>query len=163
MVATGSGHIQRLCWDGSINYSYCVDLRRVPFCDDQLVMKGKFVKPLHLCYPWSKKYAHRFSCMRCIVVDFYCTSTGMYWTTVVYNITYTCLGLLTPSDSILQDSDHGKWSSISLCSNKLFLLLQARGFFPFYAGDDLTKGNKNYLKKSPSPKVYRKIILILLW
>ena len=45
MVATGSGHIQRLCWDGSINYSYCVDLRRVPFCDDQLVMKGKFVKP----------------------------------------------------------------------------------------------------------------------
>ncbi|XP_045104693.1 guanine nucleotide exchange factor subunit Rich-like isoform X1 [Portunus trituberculatus] len=40
MVATGSGHIQRLCWDGSINYSYCVDLRRVPFCDDQLVMKA---------------------------------------------------------------------------------------------------------------------------
>lgn len=40
MVATGSGHIQRLCWDGSVNYSYCVDLRRVPFCDDQLVMKA---------------------------------------------------------------------------------------------------------------------------
>lgn len=41
MVATGTGHIQRLRWDGSLNYDYCVDLRRVPFCDDQLVMKGK--------------------------------------------------------------------------------------------------------------------------
>ncbi|XP_042224656.1 guanine nucleotide exchange factor subunit Rich-like isoform X2 [Homarus americanus] len=40
MVATGTGHIQRLRWDGSLNYDYCVDLRRVPFCDDQLVMKA---------------------------------------------------------------------------------------------------------------------------
>lgn len=40
MVATGNGHIQRLRWDGSLNHDYCVDLRRVPFCDDQLVMKG---------------------------------------------------------------------------------------------------------------------------
>ncbi|XP_069159265.1 guanine nucleotide exchange factor subunit Rich isoform X3 [Procambarus clarkii] len=40
MVATGTGHIQRLRWDGALNYDYCVDLRRVPFCDDQLVMKA---------------------------------------------------------------------------------------------------------------------------
>ncbi|KAK7086565.1 WD40 repeat protein [Halocaridina rubra] len=40
MVATGTGRIQRLRWDGSLNYDYCVDLRRVPFCDDQLVMKA---------------------------------------------------------------------------------------------------------------------------
>ncbi|XP_066965067.1 guanine nucleotide exchange factor subunit Rich isoform X3 [Macrobrachium rosenbergii] len=40
MVATGTGHIQRLRWDGSLNYDYCIDLRRVPFCDDQLVMKA---------------------------------------------------------------------------------------------------------------------------
>lgn len=44
MVATGTGHIQRLRWDGSLNYDYCVDLRRVPFCDDQLVMKGNIME-----------------------------------------------------------------------------------------------------------------------
>ncbi|CAL4122714.1 unnamed protein product [Meganyctiphanes norvegica] len=40
MVATGTGHIQRLRWDSSLNYDYCIDLRRIPFCDDQLVMKA---------------------------------------------------------------------------------------------------------------------------
>lgn len=40
MVATRTGHIQRLRWDTSLNYDYCIDLRRIPFCDDQLVMKA---------------------------------------------------------------------------------------------------------------------------
>lgn len=40
MVATHNGHIQRVKWDGTIHNDYCIDLSRVPFCDDQLVMKG---------------------------------------------------------------------------------------------------------------------------
>lgn len=41
MVGCGGGHIQRLRWDGSLNLDYCIDLARVPFCDDQLVMQGE--------------------------------------------------------------------------------------------------------------------------
>uniref|UniRef100_A0A6A7GA69 Guanine nucleotide exchange factor subunit Rich-like n=2 Tax=Hirondellea gigas TaxID=1518452 RepID=A0A6A7GA69_9CRUS len=40
MVGCGGGHIQRVRWDGSLHYDYCIDLARVPFCDDQLVMQA---------------------------------------------------------------------------------------------------------------------------
>ena len=43
MVANGGGHIQRLRWDGTLHYDYCVDLKRVPFSDDQLVIQGTIV------------------------------------------------------------------------------------------------------------------------
>ncbi|KAL7631863.1 UNVERIFIED_CONTAM: hypothetical protein RMT77_017834 [Armadillidium vulgare] len=57
MVATHNGHIQRVKWDGTIHNDYCIDLSRVPFCDDQLVMKavplevpGTGVHVVHLEY-----------------------------------------------------------------------------------------------------------------
>ena len=40
MVATTNGHIQRVRWDATVHLDYCIDLKRAPFCDDQLVMKG---------------------------------------------------------------------------------------------------------------------------
>ncbi|XP_076060554.1 guanine nucleotide exchange factor subunit Rich isoform X2 [Oratosquilla oratoria] len=40
MICTRTGHVQRYRWDATLNYDYCIDLRRIPFCDDQLVMKA---------------------------------------------------------------------------------------------------------------------------
>ena len=40
MVSTQTGHIQRVSWDGRVNQDYSIDLRRIPFCDDMLVMKA---------------------------------------------------------------------------------------------------------------------------
>ncbi|XP_037067862.1 LOW QUALITY PROTEIN: guanine nucleotide exchange factor subunit Rich-like [Pollicipes pollicipes] len=37
MVATASGHVLRYRWDGTINYDYCLDLRRTPFSVNQQV------------------------------------------------------------------------------------------------------------------------------
>ena len=36
MVATKLSHILRYRWDATLNRDYCLDLRRVPFCVDQL-------------------------------------------------------------------------------------------------------------------------------
>lgn len=41
MVSTNLGKILRYRWDGSQNLDYGLDLRRVPFCIDQQVLKGK--------------------------------------------------------------------------------------------------------------------------
>ena len=39
MVGTHAGPVQRVRWDGSLHTDYCLDLARVPFCHDQLVMQ----------------------------------------------------------------------------------------------------------------------------
>ena len=36
MVATKYGHVLRYFWNGTLNRDYCLDLRRIPFCVDQL-------------------------------------------------------------------------------------------------------------------------------
>ena len=62
MLATRDGHILRYCWDGQVctctlyqctctlyiyllsyqvNRDYCLDLRRIPFCMDQQVLRGE--------------------------------------------------------------------------------------------------------------------------
>ncbi|KAF0296631.1 hypothetical protein FJT64_005932 [Amphibalanus amphitrite] len=41
MVATASGHVLRYRWDGTINYDYCLDLRRTPFSVNQQVSVGR--------------------------------------------------------------------------------------------------------------------------
>lgn len=41
MVATTNGHVLRYRWDGTQNRDYNLDLRRVPFCINQQVSKGK--------------------------------------------------------------------------------------------------------------------------
>ena len=40
MVATTNGHILRYMWDGQVNRDYCLDLRRIPFCMDQQVLRA---------------------------------------------------------------------------------------------------------------------------
>lgn len=40
MVATKYGHILRYHWNGTLNRDYCLDLRRVPFCVDQLAARA---------------------------------------------------------------------------------------------------------------------------
>jgi len=40
MVATANGHILRYLWDGQISRDYCLDLRRIPFCVDQQVLRA---------------------------------------------------------------------------------------------------------------------------
>jgi len=40
MVATNDGHILRYLWDGQANRDYCLDLRRIPFCVDQQVLRA---------------------------------------------------------------------------------------------------------------------------
>jgi len=40
MVATKDGHILRYLWDGQMNRDYCLDLRRIPFCTDQQVLRA---------------------------------------------------------------------------------------------------------------------------
>ena len=29
-------------WDGQMNRDYCLDLRRIPFCTDQQVLRGEY-------------------------------------------------------------------------------------------------------------------------
>lgn len=41
MVATSAGHVLRYRWDGTQNRDYNLDLRRIPFCINQQVSKGK--------------------------------------------------------------------------------------------------------------------------
>lgn len=43
MVATTNGHVLRYKWDGNQNRDYNLDLRRIPFCINQQVSKGKKV------------------------------------------------------------------------------------------------------------------------
>ena len=40
MVATKDGHILRYLWDGQLARDYCLDLRRIPFCVDQQVLRA---------------------------------------------------------------------------------------------------------------------------
>ncbi|KAL0278915.1 UNVERIFIED_CONTAM: hypothetical protein PYX00_000593 [Menopon gallinae] len=40
MIATTLGKILRYRWDGTLNLDYCLDLKRIPFCIDQLVSKA---------------------------------------------------------------------------------------------------------------------------
>jgi len=40
MVSTRTGHILRYQWDGQVNRDYCLDLRRIPFCVDQQVLRA---------------------------------------------------------------------------------------------------------------------------
>lgn len=40
MVPTKYGHILRYHWNGSLNRDYCLDLRRIPFCVDQLAARA---------------------------------------------------------------------------------------------------------------------------
>lgn len=40
MVATKYGHVLRYHWNGTLNRDYCLDLRRVPFCVDQLAARA---------------------------------------------------------------------------------------------------------------------------
>ena len=40
MVSTKNGHILCYMWDGQVNRDYCLDLRRIPFCMDQQVLRG---------------------------------------------------------------------------------------------------------------------------
>ncbi|PSN48149.1 hypothetical protein C0J52_08719 [Blattella germanica] len=42
MLATARGTVLRYRWDGSQNYDYCLDLRRVPFCTDMQVSKASY-------------------------------------------------------------------------------------------------------------------------
>ncbi len=53
MIATHSGRILRFGWDGQEIRDYSLDLRRIPFCTDQQVLKavpladkGAFVKKI---------------------------------------------------------------------------------------------------------------------
>lgn len=46
MISTTRGHILRYRWDASQNRDYSLDLRRIPFCINQQVAKGK-----HICLP----------------------------------------------------------------------------------------------------------------
>lgn len=41
MIATANGHVLRYRWDGTQNRDYNLDLRRIPFCINQQVSKGK--------------------------------------------------------------------------------------------------------------------------
>jgi len=40
MISTQDGHILRYLWDGQVNRDYCLDLRRIPFCMDQQVLRA---------------------------------------------------------------------------------------------------------------------------
>ena len=40
MISTEDGHILRYLWDGQVNRDYCLDLRRIPFCVDQQVLRA---------------------------------------------------------------------------------------------------------------------------
>jgi len=40
MISTNDGHILRYMWDGQMNRDYCLDLRRIPFCTDQQVLRA---------------------------------------------------------------------------------------------------------------------------
>ena len=40
MISTQDGHILRYLWDGQVNRDYCLDLRRIPFCVDQQVLRA---------------------------------------------------------------------------------------------------------------------------
>lgn len=40
MIATKYGHILRYSWSGVLNRDYCLDLRRIPFCVDQLAARA---------------------------------------------------------------------------------------------------------------------------
>ncbi len=40
MIATRSGHILRYAWDGQEIRDYSLDLKRIPFCMDQQVLKA---------------------------------------------------------------------------------------------------------------------------
>ena len=69
MIATKDGHILRYwngffaqmltllliryLWDGQLSRDYCLDLRRVPFCVDQQVLRGeiKFSSHYSLLFP----------------------------------------------------------------------------------------------------------------
>lgn len=41
MISTVRGHVLRYRWDGGLYRDFCLDLRRIPFCIDKLVSKGK--------------------------------------------------------------------------------------------------------------------------
>lgn len=41
MISTVRSHVLRYRWDGSLNRDYSLDLRRIPFCMDKQVSKGK--------------------------------------------------------------------------------------------------------------------------
>ncbi|KAG8239915.1 hypothetical protein J437_LFUL014961, partial [Ladona fulva] len=40
MVATTRGTVLRYGWDGHLHRDHCLDLRRIPFCNDQQVSKA---------------------------------------------------------------------------------------------------------------------------
>jgi len=40
MISTENGHILRYLWDGQVSRDYCLDLRRIPFCVDQQVLRA---------------------------------------------------------------------------------------------------------------------------
>ena len=40
MVATKYGHVLRYSWNWTLNRDYCLDLRRIPFCVDQLAARA---------------------------------------------------------------------------------------------------------------------------
>ena len=40
MIATKNGHILRYTWDGQEKRDYSLDLKRIPFCTDQQVLKA---------------------------------------------------------------------------------------------------------------------------
>jgi len=40
MISTKDGHILRYFWDGQVNRDYSLDLRRIPFCVDQEVLRA---------------------------------------------------------------------------------------------------------------------------
>ena len=40
MIATKNGHVLRYTWEGQEKRDYSLDLRRIPFCTDQQVLKA---------------------------------------------------------------------------------------------------------------------------
>ena len=55
MVATRNGHILRYLWDGQMNRDYNLDLRRIPFCVDQQVLRA--VPLVEDCHVTSLSYS----------------------------------------------------------------------------------------------------------
>ena len=55
MVSTKNGHILRYMWDGQVNRDYCLDLRRIPFCMDQQVLRA--VPLVDTCHVTSLSYS----------------------------------------------------------------------------------------------------------